>query len=366
MKYLFLLLISIPTLLYSQIKTNKIARIVSSYGKDEGKTRPGFEMDEFSQAYFIFKTNGYEIDVASPKGGKVEADKFSKDKPYNKALLLDVQAMTLLNNTKATATLQAKDYDAVYIVGGKGPMFDLVVDPSLQDFILELDKKKAIISTVCHGSIALANIKKDTKYLVENKTITGYCNEEETLFGKPDADYPFLLEDRLFLRGAKFQKGQFMLPFMVKDENYVSGQNPYSVTLVAEEIIKSLGKSPVARTKYKDELSMELIKRAVLGDIVYAKEELKQNASQYDLQLIGIYGYYQAMFAKENIDKITKAIEIMELVTPYYFNENLYFPLSDYYVKLGNKEKAVETLNEILKKNPNSQKAESLLKKLNE
>lgn len=366
MKTLFLLLLSIPTIFYSQTKTNKIAIIVSSYGKDEGKTRPGFEMDEFSQAYFIFKINGYEIDVASPKGGKVESDKFNKDKPYNKALFEDVQAMKLLNNTKATATLQAKDYDAVYIVGGKGPMFDLVVDPSLQDFIIELDKKKAIISTVCHGSIALANIKKDTKYLVENKAITGYCNEEEKMFGKSDADYPFLLEDRLLQRGAKYQKGQFMLPFVVKDENYISGQNPYSVTLLADEIVKSLGKSPVARTKYKDELSMELVKRAVLGDIVYAKEKLKQNASEYDLQLIAVYGHYQAMFANENLDKIKKSVEIMELVMPYYFNENLYIPLSEYYVKLGDKEKAVATLNEILKKNPNSQKAESLLKKLND
>lgn len=67
MKTLLIILLSIPAFLFSQIKTNKIAIILSSYGKDEGKTRPGFEMDEFSQAYFIFKENGFEIDVASPK-----------------------------------------------------------------------------------------------------------------------------------------------------------------------------------------------------------------------------------------------------------------------------------------------------------
>lgn len=361
MKTLLIMLLSIPTFLFSQTKTNKIAIIVSSYGKDEGKTRPGFEMDEFSQAYFIFKENGFEIDIASPRGGKVEADKFNKDKQYNKILLEDAKVMELLNNTKTTASLQAKDYDAVYIVGGKGPMFDLVVDPSLQDFILELDNKKGIISAVCHGTIALANIKKDNKYIVENKKITGYCNEEETMFGKKKADYPFLLEDKLLTRGAKYQKGPFMLPFIVKDENYITGQNPFSVTILIEEVIKSMGKMPVSRTKYKDELSMELVKKAVLGDMTFAKNELKQNTLQYDLQLIAVYGYYEAMFAQDNLDKIKKGVEIIELIIPYYFNEDLFLPLTDYYLKLGDKNKAKTTLNEILKNNPNSQKAKDML-----
>lgn len=367
MKNLLLgIIICIPSIIFGQNKTHKIVMVVSSYGKEMGKIRPGFEMDEFSQAYFIFKANGLTIDVASPKGGAVEAGKFNKDKPYNKALLQDTEAMNSLQQTKPTAALDANLYDAVYIVGGKGPMFDLVVDPSLQDFILELDKKKAVISTVCHGTIALANIKRDTKYLIENKALTGFCNEEEAMFGKSNAEFPFLLEDRLLLRGAKFQKGEIMLPFMIKDGNYISGQNPYSVTLVAEEIIKSLGKTPVFRNKYNDELSMELVKKAVLGDTALAKAELKQNGANYDLELIAVYGYYRAMFAKDDLDKIKKATAIIELVTPYYFNEDLYIPLSDYYLKLGEKTKAIATLNMVLKKNPNSQKATDLLKKLTE
>lgn len=359
----FLILIA-PSIIMGQ--TKKIVMVVSSYGKDMGKTRPGFEMDEFSQAYYIFKANGLAIDVASPKGGAVEAGQFNKEKLYNKAILEDSMALSLLKKTKPTALLNAKNYDAIYIVGGKGPMFDLVVDPSLQDFIVELDQKKAVISAVCHGTIALANIKKDKKYLVENKALTGFCNEEETQFGKSGAEFPFLLEDRLLLRGAKFQKGPSMLPFMIKDDNYISGQNPYSVTLVAEEIVKSLGKIPVARVKYKDELSMELVKRAVLGALNYAQDELKQNANKYDLELIAVYGYYQAMYAKDDLVKIKKATDIIELAKPYYFNEDLYLPLADYYVKLGDKTKAKATLNEVIIKNPNSEKAKKMLVKLND
>jgi hypothetical protein len=52
----------------------KVLLVVSGYGEDKGKTKPGYEFDEFAQAYAIFRDNGLVVDVASPKGGKVEAD----------------------------------------------------------------------------------------------------------------------------------------------------------------------------------------------------------------------------------------------------------------------------------------------------
>jgi len=177
-------------------------------------------------------------------------------------------------------------------------MFDLVVDPSLQDFILEMKSKKAIVSVVCHGTIAFANIKKGNSYLIENRSVTGYCNEEETMFGKTASEFLFLLEDKLIARGARFQKGEAMLPYMIAEANFITGQNPYSTTLVAEEIIKSLRKEPVVRKKHKDELSMKLVKKAAQGEMGLAKAELKKERNNYDLELISVYGYYQAMFAE--------------------------------------------------------------------
>lgn len=366
MKLLLILFFSIPITILGQSKTHKILMVVSSYGKDMGKTRPGYEMDEFSQAYLIFKANGLQIEVASPKGGQVEAGQFSKDKPYNKIVLQDSVAMKLLKYTKPTSSLNPKDYVAIYIVGGKGPMFDLVVDPSLQDLILEMDNNKGIISAVCHGAAALANIKKDDRYLIENKSLTGFCNEEETMFGKMASEFPFLLEDKLIVRGAKFQKGDAMLPFMIIDNNFITGQNPYSTTLVAEQIVKSLGKEPQKRKKYQDESSMELVKKAVQGESDWAKTELKKDKENYDLELIAVYGYYQAMFAKEDLEKIKKGTSIIELVTPYYFNKDLYIKLAEYYLKLGDKNKAMSSLNDVLEKDPDSQAAITLMKKVTE
>ena len=36
----------------------KVLIVVSGEGRDQGKTRPGFEMDEFAQAYLIFRGRG--------------------------------------------------------------------------------------------------------------------------------------------------------------------------------------------------------------------------------------------------------------------------------------------------------------------
>lgn len=338
--------------------------VVSSYGKDMGKTRPGFEMDEFSQAYHIFKINGLKIEVASPKGGRAEAGQFNKDKPYNKLVLQDSAVTNLLQHTKPTSSLNAKDYDAIYIVGGKGPMFDLVVDPSLQDLILEMDNNKAVISAVCHGTIAFSNIKKEKKYLIENKQITGFSNDEETMFGKTASEFPFLLEDKLITNGAKYQKGDIMLPFMIVDGNYITGQNPYSTTIVAEQIVKSLGLQLVKREKYKDEMSMELVKKAAKGEMTWAKEVLQKNNANYDLELIAVYGYYQTLFAKEDLEKLKKGVTIIELASPFYYNEFLFLTLAENYLKLGEKSNANTTVDIVLKNNPASEQAKTFKNKL--
>jgi len=65
-----------PSLAAAARPADRILIVVSGEGRDQGKTRPGFEFDEFSQAYLIFRDNGFAVDVASPRGGGVEADKY--------------------------------------------------------------------------------------------------------------------------------------------------------------------------------------------------------------------------------------------------------------------------------------------------
>ncbi|MCZ0905163.1 type 1 glutamine amidotransferase domain-containing protein, partial [Microcoleus sp. HI-ES] len=63
-----------------------------------------------------------------------------------------------------------------------------------------------IVGAVCHGPAGLVNIKlSDGEYLVANKTVAAFTNEEEAAVGLTEI-VPFLLESKLIERGANFTK----------------------------------------------------------------------------------------------------------------------------------------------------------------
>jgi len=360
----------LPVMLFSQTNDikKKVLMVVSSYGKDMGEARPGYEFDEFSQAYLIFKNNNLSIDVASPKGGKVEADKYNKDKPYNKMLLEDKYALSLLDHTKATADINAADYDAIYIVGGKGAMFDLPYDPALQDIISNLyNKEGAIISSVCHGPAAFVNVKNGDDYIINNVEITSFCNIEEELFGKKWVkEFPFSLETKLESRGAIFKQTDFMLSKVVVSGKFVTGQNPFSTTGSAEAVVSSLGLTPVKRELYNDERSAYLLQDLLdrTKTIVWAEAELAKNKAKYDMPLIAAYGYYKILASSENNEELLKGVELVELTSPYFFNENLQLLLAKSYASLNKEEKARHIANELISKNLLKEESEKLLDEL--
>lgn len=363
-------IVLIPILLFSQSKESpkKVLMVVSSYGKDLGESRPGYEFDEFSQAYLIFKNNNFSIDVSSPKGGKVEADKFNTDKPYNKILLEDKEALSLLDNTKATANVNPEDYDAMYIVGGKGAMFDLPYDPSLQDIILNLyNRKGTVISSVCHGPASFVNVKDGDNFIIKDVELTAFSNVEEELFGKKWVqEFPFKLEDKLKSRGAIFKQTDFMLSKVVVSGKFVTGQNPFSTTKSAEAVVKSLGFTPVKREFYTDEKSAYLIQDVLdkQKTIKWTEEELKKNITSYDIPLIAVFGYYKILASKENKDEIIQGAELVALTSPYFFNENLELLLAKAYIQTDNTEKARTILNSLIAKNLLKEDAEKLLEQI--
>ncbi|RIW13363.1 type 1 glutamine amidotransferase domain-containing protein [Algoriphagus lacus] len=369
-KILILILLALLTLDgYGQKLNNEKLRIllvVSSYGKDGGESRPGFELDELSQAYWILKDNNVSIDLASPKGGKVTPDEFNPKKPYNLRFLEDKEAMGLLENTRSTAELVQKSYDGIFVIGGKGAMFDLPVDPSLQDLIAKTFKESGKIGAVCHGAAAFVNIKVDDKYIIADQKLTGYCNSEEEKFGKKwVGEFQFLLENKLLERGAVYEKGFDMLPFAVTDTHFVTGQNPYSTSLVVEDFLKSLGVEVAARDEYFDVKSMFLVRRALNGEYEWVKNEISKNQSAYDLELIAVYGYYELLHSMENKEVIKRGLSVIELVSPYFFNEHLAMETAKAYLKVEEKAKAKLILQELIYKGLLTDKAEEILNGIN-
>lgn len=340
--------------------------VLSGEGRDAGKTRPGYEFDELSQAWLIFQANGLAVEVASPQGGAVEADRYNADEPFNAALLADADAMRQLADTRRTDALDAGDYAAIYVVGGKGAMFDLPRDTALQQLIARAWDGGALIAAVCHGPAALVDVRVgDGTLLIAGRRMTGFSNEEETIFGKKwAAQFPWQLEDAARARGALWDEAPLMMPRLVVDGRLITGQNPYSTTAVAEAIVRGLGRTPVARTPWRDEASMTLVERLRDGDVTGAQAELARSPTRYHPELIGMLGYYQAQAAGDDAVALRPALQTMRLALPHMDEPRLTLAAADAHLRLGERADARRLVLQVLEAAPGMEQAEALLQRI--
>lgn len=223
-------------------KILSVVTSTSTMGNSDKST--GYELTELARAYYVFQANGFEVDIASPLGGKPPVVIDDEDMGvYDFAFLNDSIAQHKTSNTLALADVDPKNYEAVFFVGGKGAMFDFPENQDIQAIIREYYQTNKVIGAVCHGPAALVNvILDDGHYLLKDKTVSAFTNAEELLL-IPEAEtiFPFLLEDKLIRQGARFNEGSLYLDQMSHDKNLVTGQNPWSVWSVAETVVKQLG-----------------------------------------------------------------------------------------------------------------------------
>ena len=304
---------------------SKVLLIVSGYGLDDGRARPGYEFDELSQAYLVFRDNGFDVEIASPLGGAVEADEYDVEKPYNSQFLADDVAAVRLAATLPLHGLKASDYAAIFVIGGKGAMFDMPYDPVLKALLVAHYQGGGVLGAVCHGPAAFIGLKDEGgALLIEGQAMAGFTNEEETLFGsKWVPHFPFLLEDALIAGGARYSEAQPMLPFIQTGERIVTGQNPNSTAIAAEAMVRVLGVTPVARELWADERSLLLVGRFLEGETAWARGQLAAEPALYDVPLIAMYGYYRTQDATADATDLAQGLALMELASPYFDHPQL-------------------------------------------
>jgi putative intracellular protease/amidase len=219
---------------------------------DTGKDT-GFHFEELAVPYWAFRDAGHSVDLASIAGGKPPHDPESlKDDPKKNPeavtrFLADKDAAASLSRTLPIEAVKPAAYDAVFLPGGHGTMWDLPGNTALARVIGTIAAEGGAVGAVCHGPAGLLDAKgKDGKRLVAGKRINSFTDSEERSAGL-DTTVPFLLETRLREAGAQFEGGADYAAYAVRDGKLVTGQNPASSAKVAALMLDILKERASAR-----------------------------------------------------------------------------------------------------------------------
>ncbi|WP_228438990.1 type 1 glutamine amidotransferase domain-containing protein [Chryseobacterium pennae] len=248
MKKLTLLFLTLFTIGFTQAQhqksidmKKKILFVVTSHDK-KGSTgeNTGYYLGEVSHPWEVLHKAGYEIDFVSPKGGTPPVDGFDLKDPVNKEFWENKEYKSKIDHSLTPSQVNPKDYSVIFYAGGHGAMWDFADNKELANMASTIYENGGIVAGVCHGPAGLVNIKLNNgKYLVDGKKINAFTNEEESAVQLTDV-VPFLLENKLKERGAKFEKSGLWQNHVVTDQRVITGQNPQSAKSVGEAILKEL------------------------------------------------------------------------------------------------------------------------------
>lgn len=218
--------------------------ILTSHGALGASGKPtGFWFEELAAPYYELVAAGVEVDLASPKGGHPPVDPASQVRPSPAVsrFLADAKAMDKLAHTVPLARVDDQ-YDAYFVAGGHGVMWDLASDPTLAQLLGHAADTGKVVAAVCHGPAALVGVKRaNGQPVVKGRRVAAFSNEEEKA-AHLDAVVPFALQTRLEGLGAHYEHGPMWSSFALRDGNLVTGQNPQSSVAVAREVLAALGR----------------------------------------------------------------------------------------------------------------------------
>lgn len=235
-----------PTSNQIQIQKPQVLVVMTNHDRYPSRTdTTGLWLTELTEFTDILEAAGYSTVFVSPKGGKVPLDERSLGWLYmNHSARQHLASATFrhrLEQTAAIASVDPKQFTAIYFTGGHGVMWDFPNDANIQRVAEQIYYQGGIVSAVCHGVAGLLNLKDaQGQALINGKQITGFSNQEEWLSGMKK-QVPFFLQDLLMAKGAIYK--QSLIPFtsyVVTDGRIVTGQNPQSPKEVAKAVVSLL------------------------------------------------------------------------------------------------------------------------------
>jgi putative intracellular protease/amidase len=153
----------------------------------------GLWLAELTHPYWNLSERDVEIDIASPKGGKLTwaamSDPYAPESQetgdiVSKGFLSDKVLTAKLETTLPLAGLNLTQYDGVHVAGGGGAAVDLYPNAEVAKTLEHFFDAGKIVGAICHGAISLGN----NPDRIKGRHVTGYSLAEdlelEKYFGK--------------------------------------------------------------------------------------------------------------------------------------------------------------------------------------
>lgn len=234
----------------------RILMLVTNPAVSEQTSWPiGFWWSELAHPYWEFHEAGYNVSIASPDGGDLVADEFSDPEDASGYSADDLISLgfkrsgahaALLKDTTGLKDVDLDEYDALFLVGGQGPMYTFRNDQRVKDLVGSFFASGRVTAVLCHATCVLLDARTpDGALVVSERTWTGFANSEEEYADKVVGRriQPFWIEDEARkLPGTSFiVQGRFR-PHAVRDGNLITGQQQYSGAAAARLVVDALGR----------------------------------------------------------------------------------------------------------------------------
>ena len=214
----------------------------------------GFWWAELTHAYEVFREAGCDLTIASPDGGDLTGDGYSDPEDASGYSAADAVSLAfkndpakaaLIRGTPALSDLDLEGFDAIFVVGGQGPMITMVDDARVHDAFVGAHDAGRVAAAVCHATAILLKAKRpDGALLVEGKTWTGFADSEEEYSEHAAGQriQPFWIEtEARKIDGTTFVVREAMAEHAVADGNLVTGQQQNSSAATARKVLEVLG-----------------------------------------------------------------------------------------------------------------------------
>jgi len=209
----------------------------------------GLWLEELAVPYYAFEAAGFEVTIASLLGGQVPLDplglEITSETPEEVGrFIIDPRARDLVASSRKIAEIDPGLYQAAFLPGGYGAMFDLPDCVPLGRIMVRFLADGRPVGAVGHGVAGLITANDGTdRSPLAGRNLTCFSNAEEAALGLTEY-VPFLLETRLGKLGATVATGDEFKPFACCDGGLITGQNPASTKLVTKAMLGALSVRP--------------------------------------------------------------------------------------------------------------------------